>query len=171
MPHPADKDPERNHQEWHSAGGKIKVRPRIFERTLQILRTSVALKTVSWISIFMRRVSFDVPQNPYSDPKRSNCVLHSSKVYLHAHLAFQAHYFKWAWNCFKWTMAAFFKTVYLGEQTVEWLKSELFLLMMKRNRVQLLGMASALLQAKCWDVDFWHIVELGELLVVMVFIP
>lgn len=67
MPHPADKDPERNHQEWHSAGGKIKVRPRIFERTLQILRTSVALKTVSWISIFMRRVSFDVPQNPDSD--------------------------------------------------------------------------------------------------------
>lgn len=98
-------------------------------------------------------------------PKRSNCVLHSSKVYLHAHLAFQARYFKWAWNCFKWTMAAFFKTVYLGEQTVEWLKSELFLLMMKRNRVQLLGMTSALLQAKCWDVDFWHIVELGELLV------
>lgn len=98
-------------------------------------------------------------------PKRSNCVLHSSKVYLHAHLAFQARYFKWAWNCFKWTMAAFLKTVYLGEQTIEWLKSELFLLMMKRNRVQLLGMASALLQAKCWDVDFWHIVELGELLV------
>lgn len=44
MPHPADTDPERNHQEWHSEGGEIKVRPRIFERTLQILRTSVALK-------------------------------------------------------------------------------------------------------------------------------
>lgn len=55
-------------------------------------------------------------------PKRSNCVLHSSKVYLHAHLAFQARYFMWAWNYFKWTMAAFFKTVYLREQTVEWLK-------------------------------------------------
>lgn len=66
MPRPADTDPERNHSEWHSAGGEIKVRPRIFERTLQILRTSVALKMVSCISIF-RRSSFDVPQNPDSD--------------------------------------------------------------------------------------------------------
>lgn len=67
MPHPVDTDPKQKHQEWHSAGGKIKVRPQIFERTLQILRTSVALKMVSWISIFMRRASFDVPQNPDSD--------------------------------------------------------------------------------------------------------
>lgn len=44
VPHPADTDPEWNHQEWHSAGVKIKVRPQNFERTLQILRTCVALK-------------------------------------------------------------------------------------------------------------------------------
>lgn len=68
MPHPADTDPERNHQEWHSAGGKIKVRPRIFERTLQILRIYFCCtQMVSWISLFMRRASFDVPQNPDSD--------------------------------------------------------------------------------------------------------
>lgn len=44
VPHPADTDPEWNHQEWHSAGVKIKVRPQNFERTLEILRTLVALK-------------------------------------------------------------------------------------------------------------------------------
>lgn len=77
MLRPADTNPEWNHQEWHSAGVKIKVRPQNFERTLQILRTSVALKMVSWMSIFMRRLRIDVPQNPDSDllsPKRSNCV-------------------------------------------------------------------------------------------------
>lgn len=81
MPHPADTDPEWNHQEWHSAGGEIKVRPRIFERTLQILRTSVVLKMLSCISLFMRS-SFDVPQNPDSDlflQKVQVCVLHGSK--------------------------------------------------------------------------------------------
>ena len=44
MPHPDDIDPEWNHQEWHSAGVKIKVRPWNFERALQLLRTCVALK-------------------------------------------------------------------------------------------------------------------------------
>lgn len=39
-------------------GVKIKVRPQNFERTLQILRTSVALKMVVWISIFVRRASY-----------------------------------------------------------------------------------------------------------------
>ena len=51
VPHPADTDPEWNHQEWHSAGVKIKVRPQNFERTLQILRTCVALK---WSPGFLR---------------------------------------------------------------------------------------------------------------------
>lgn len=34
---------------------------------------------------------------------------------------------------------------------------------------QLSGMASVLLQTKCWGVDFWHIVEIGELLILQWF--
>lgn len=35
----------------------------------------------------------------------------------------------------------------------------------EKQGAQLSGMASVLLQTKCWDVDFWHIVEIGELLI------
>ena len=69
-------------------------------------------------------------------PKRSDCVLHGSKGYLHAHLAFQALItsseleivLSELWLLF------FFLNVFLGEHTVEWFKSELLLLVMKRNK-------------------------------------
>lgn len=48
---------------------------------------------------------------------------------------------------------------------VEWLKSELLLLVIKKQEAQFSGMALVLLQTKCWDVDFWHIVKIGELLI------
>lgn len=45
----------------------------------------------------------------YSSKKVQFCCYIVARVYLHAHLAFQAPItFKWAWNCFKWTMAANF---------------------------------------------------------------
>lgn len=34
---------------------------------------------------------------------------------------------------------------------------------------QLSGMASVLLQTKCWGVDFWHVVEIGERLILQWF--
>lgn len=35
----------------------------------------------------------------------------------------------------------------------------------EKQRAQLAGTASVLLRTKRWDVDFWHIVEIGELLI------
>lgn len=69
-------------------------------------------------------------------PKRSNCVLHGSKGYLHAHLAFQALItsseleivLSELWLHF------FFKNCLSGEHTVEWFTSELLLLVLKRNK-------------------------------------
>lgn len=70
-------------------------------------------------------------------PKRSDCVLHGSKGYLHAHLAFQALITSSELEIVLselWLLFFFFLTVYLGEHTVEWFKSELLLLVMKRNK-------------------------------------
>lgn len=67
MPRPADTDPEQNHQEWHSAGGEIKVRPRIFERTLQILRNFCCTQNGLLRSCTYEKDFLDVPQNPDSD--------------------------------------------------------------------------------------------------------
>lgn len=170
VPRPADTDPEWNHQEWHSAGVKIKVRPQNFERTLQILRTCVALKWSPGFLYLWERLLIDVPQNPDSDlflQKGPIVLLHSSKGLSSCPPSIPGpHYFKWAWNYFKWTMAANILLFYLREHTVEWCKvwtpspSE-----EEKQGAQLSGMASVLLQTKCWDVDFWHIVEIGELLI------
>lgn len=115
VPRPADTDPEWNHQEWHSAGVKIKVRPQNFERTLQILRTCVALKWSPGFLYLWEGLLIDVPQNPDSDlflQKGPIVLLHSSKgLSLCPPSIPGPHYFKWAWNCCKWTMAANFFTV------------------------------------------------------------
>lgn len=176
MPRPADTEPEQNHQEWHSAGGEIKVRPRIFERTLQILRNFCCtpnglLRSCTYEKVFLWCPS-ESRLRPVS-PKRSNCVLHGSKGYLRAHLAFQAlitsseleivlselwlhFFFK---KLFIWGAYSGVIYVWTPPPGVE-----------EKQRVQLLGMASALLQTKCWDVDVWHIVELGELIILYWFL-
>lgn len=138
VPRPADTDPEWNHQEWHSAGVKIKVRPQNFERTLQILRTCVALKWSPGFLYLWEGLLIDVPQNPDSDlflQKGPIELLHSSKGVSSCPPSIPGpQYFKWAWNCFKWTMAANFLLFYLREHTVEWLKSGLLLHVMQRNK-------------------------------------
>lgn len=171
MPHPADTDPEWNNQEWHSAGVNIKVRPQNFwedpPKTENFCCTQNSLLD---FYIFMWRALIDVLQNPDSDlflQKGPIGLLHSSKGLSSCSPSIPGpHYFKWAWNCFKWTMAADLLLFYLREHTVEWFKvwtpspcDE------EKQWVQLLGMASVLLQTKCWDADFWHIVETGELLI------
>ena len=139
MPHPDDTDPEWNHQEWHSAGVKIEVRPRNFERTLQLLRTCVALRWSPGFLYVWEGLLIDVPLGPDSVlflQKGLVVLLHSSKgLSSWPPRIPDSHYFKWAWNCFKWTVAAKFSTVlYLTEQTMEWLKSGLFILVMKGNK-------------------------------------
>lgn len=112
VPRPTDTDPEWNNQEWHSAGVKFKVRPQNFERTLQILRTCVALKWSPGFLYLWEGLLIDVPQNPDSDlllQKGPIVLLHSSKGLSSCPPSIPGpHYFKWAWNCFKWTMAANF---------------------------------------------------------------
>lgn len=61
---------------------KIKVRPQNFERTLQILRTCVALKWSPGFFYLWEGLLIDVPQNPDSDlflQKGPIGLLHSSK--------------------------------------------------------------------------------------------
>lgn len=124
MPRPADTDPEQNHQEWHSAGGEIKVRPRIFERTLQILRNFCCTQNGLLRSCTYEKVFLWCPSEsrlrPVS-PKRSNCVLHGSKGYLRAHLAFQALITSSELEIVLselWLHFFFLKTVYLG--SIQW---------------------------------------------------
>lgn len=93
VPHPADTDPEWNHQEWHSAGVKIKVRPQNFKRTFQILRTCVALKWSPGFLIYEKGFLLMSPRiqtQTYSSKKvQFGCYI-VARVYLHAHLALQA---------------------------------------------------------------------------------
>lgn len=145
---------------------KIKVRPQNFERTLQILRTCVALKWSPGFLYLLEGLLIDVPQNPDSDlflQKGPIVLLHSSKglsscppsipgsltsseleivlseLWLHIFLVLS----KGAWVIQVWTPC--------------------------EKGAQLSGMASVLLQTKCWGVDFWHIVEIGELLILQWF--
>lgn len=85
-------DPEWKHQEWHSAGVKIKVRPQNFERTLQILWTFAALSN--------GLLDFDIYEDLLISPRIQIQTYSSKKVQwycyivarvnLHAHQAFQA---------------------------------------------------------------------------------
>lgn len=105
---------------------------------------SCCTQMVSWISTFMRRVSYCCPQNPDSDlffqKKVQWCSYIVARVYLYAHLAFQALITSSELEIVvKWTMAAnffsfLFTLFYLREHIVEWFKSGLFLLVMKRNK-------------------------------------
>lgn len=135
MPHPADTDPEWNYQEWHSAGVKIKVRPRNFERTLQILRTCVALKRSPGFLYLWKGLLNDVPQNPDSDLFLQKVQLYCyivARIYLHAHLAFQV---PTSSSEFEIVLSELWLQIfnYFREHTVEWLKSGL-LLAMEINR-------------------------------------
>lgn len=139
VPHPADTDPEWNHQEWHSAGVKIKVRPQNFEDPPNT-ENFVAFKWSPGFLHLWEGLPINVPKNPDYDlffKKGPMCSYIVARIYFYAHLAFQAPITSSELEIVvKWTMAAIFFSflLYLREHTVEWFRSELFLHVMKGNK-------------------------------------
>ena len=161
VPHPADTDPELNHQEFQSTGVKIKVRPGNFESTLQLLRTLLPSNGLLHFYMYEKGFLLMSPLGPDSVlflQKGLIVLLHSSKGLSSCPPRIpDPHYFRWAWNCWKWTMAAnFFSFISKGAFNGVIKVWTFYPCDEGKQGAQLSGMASVLLWTKCWDVDLFQ---------------